>query len=158
MEIYLPLRVSKNNNLSFNLLAVWNFYYQCKSGRFKGLRKDKALEWEAMEYYKSLFKDPILVAGDWNFGPTFCQRDFVKLVSLFEQSGLKSLYHHFHGLKTEKTSHSTFKTVTNHFHHLDHMFESEAFYKNMKCYEIMNFNNVILSDHAPCFLELKGGN
>ena len=116
MEIYLPLRVSKNNNLSFNLLAVWNF------------------------------------------GPTFCQRAFVELVSLFEKSGLKSLYHHYHGLKTEKTSYSTFKTVTNHFHHLDHMFGSQAFYKNMKCYEIMNFNDVILSDHAPCFLELKGGN
>ena len=37
MEIYLTIKVDYKN-ISFNLLAVWNFYYACKQGRFKDVK------------------------------------------------------------------------------------------------------------------------
>ena len=154
MEIYLPVEISKGE-FSFNLLAVWNFYHACKSGRFKGVRGENALEWEAMRHYKHLFSDPALVVGDWNFGPTFSKEAFVELVSVFEESDMRSLYHDYFSLKPDQTKHSTFLTTRNTKHHLDHMFGSTSFFSKMKRFEILDLTDVVLSDHAPCFLEIE---
>jgi len=51
MEIFIPLKVLKGD-FSFNLLAVWNFYYVCKRGRFKDLKGPDCLEYSALKHYK----------------------------------------------------------------------------------------------------------
>ena len=38
MEIYIPAKI-KGNGIEFNILAIWNFYWACKQGRFKGVRE-----------------------------------------------------------------------------------------------------------------------
>ena len=156
MEIYLPLEISKGD-FSFNLLAVWNFYWACKSGRFKNVKGENALEWEAMRHYRHLFADPALVVGDWNFGPTFYKDAFIKLVSIFEESDMRSLYHDYFSLEPSETKHPTFQTTRNTQHHLDHMFGSASIYSKMKSFEILDLQEVILSDHAPCFLVIEDG-
>ena len=154
MEIYIPLKLSKDE-FSFNLLALWNFYSACKSGRFKGVKGDKALEWEAMRHYDNLLSDPSLVVGDFNFGPTFSSESFLHLVQLLEKKGLKSLYHHFFDLEPSETEHPTFKTTRDNFHHLDHMFGSKRFFSTIKKFEIIDFKKVVLSDHSPLLLEVE---
>ena len=69
MEIFIPLKICKVG-FSFNLLAVWNFYYACKQGRFKGVRGDNCLEWSALKHFGPKLSSPSLMVGDWNFGRT----------------------------------------------------------------------------------------
>jgi hypothetical protein len=62
MEIFIPLKVSKNR-FSFNLPAVWNFYYACKQGRFKGVMGDGCLEWSALKHFQPNRCPPNLLIG-----------------------------------------------------------------------------------------------
>jgi len=153
MEIFIPLRISKGK-FSFNLLAVWNFYWACKQGRFKGLKGSDALELSALEHYKSIFSDPSLIVGDWNLGPTFAQKGFLKIMGVLEQHGIKSLYHEHHMLPLKESQHPTFRSTRKTFHHLDHMLGSRFFYDNMKRLFIDDFANVVRSDHAPLVLDV----
>ena len=153
LEIYIPLKVSDSSR-SFNLLAVWNFYWACKGGRFKDVKGESALEWSAIRHYKTLFNDPSIIIGDWNFGPTFSQEAFVRLERELNESGLTSLYHLRYELSSRQTSHSTFKTTRGNLHHIDHMFGSKVFQSEMRDYSIRHFDEVVLSDHAPSLLEV----
>jgi len=154
MEIYIPLKVSKAD-FSFNLLAVWNFYSACKQVKFKGLEGPNCLEFAALEYYRPLMNDPVLVAGDLNFGPTFAQAAFLKIVEILEKSGLKSLYHEYHALPHTESKNPTFRSTRNRLHHLDHIFGSRFFSEKMKTFQIDDLQNVVLSDHAPLVLDLN---
>ena len=153
MEIFIPLKVFKEE-FSMNLLAVWNFYWACKQGRFKDVRGDNCLEWSALRHYKPLFDDPIMVAGDWNFGPTLYPKEFDKLDGMLEKSGLKSLYHIFHKIPLLESNHMTFRAPTGHLHHLDHIFGSKYFYANMKKLSVGDLESAVLSDHAPIILDM----
>ena len=148
MEIFIPLRVT-TPKIEFNLLALWNFYYASKQGRFKGAKGESSLEWAAMKYFKKLFTSHCLVGGDWNFGPTFSLSAFLRLCREFEESEMKSLYHQHHQLEPSETMHSTFRSPKGAYHHLDHFFGSEMFTASLSNYEIKNIDTAVLSDHAP---------
>ena len=154
MEIYIPIKVS-TSKLNFTLLAVWNFYWACKQGRFKDLKGDNCLEWAALEHYKPILKDPSLIAGDWNFGPTFSQEAFVKLNNILNKQGIKSLYHDFENIPVTDTKNYTYKSPMKTFHHLDHMFGSSYFLNKMKNFKVSSLDEAILSDHASLLLELN---
>ncbi|MEI7441602.1 MAG: hypothetical protein WCK43_08255, partial [bacterium] len=79
MELFIPVKV-KSSKQSFNLVAVWNFYSACKQGRFKGVTGPECVEFSALKYYKDFLKDPCLIAGDWNLGPTFAQAGFLRIM------------------------------------------------------------------------------
>jgi hypothetical protein len=151
MEIFIPLRMSKNG-FKFNLLAVWNFYYACKQGRYKG---NYGLEEDAIKHYRPLFHDSVLICGDWNYGPTFATKEFKALGALMAKDEITSLYHKHENLPLDSTNHHTFKTTRKNFHHIDHMFGSKLFSDNITNYYIDSFENVVLSDHAPSLLELN---
>ena len=154
MEIYIPLEI-KSPELNFNLLAVWNFYWACKQGRFKNLRGEDCLEWSAIKRYADFLKDPALMVGDWNFGPKCYPESFARLSDRCSNLGLKSLYHEFNTLPLEETNHPTFKTTRNNFHHIDHIFGSSHFFDSMTNLTVGSFDDVVLSDHTPLFLETK---
>jgi hypothetical protein len=158
MEIYIPLEV-KSPDLNFNLLAVWNFYSACKQGRFKGVKGEMngidSLEWTAMKHYANFLKDPALMVGDWNFGPTFSQAAFIKLCKLMSDLDIESLYHNFNNLTIDQSNHPTFKTTRKNFHHLDHIFGSDHFADSMTNLTVGSFDDVVLSDHTPMLLETK---
>ena len=157
MEIFIPLRVTKDS-FAFNLLAVWNFYYASKQGRFKDLRGPECLEYSALRHYQPMFSDPSLIIGDWNLGPTFSQPSFLKIVDMASQSGMKSIYHEFFKLPHDQTNHSTFRQIRKgvpHLHHLDHIFGSKFFYENISDLLIDDFTNVVRSDHAPVVLDIN---
>jgi exonuclease III len=153
MEIYIPVKVI-SDKVTFNLLAIWNFYFACKQGRFKGVRGDGALEWIATKRYTSQLLDPCLFAGDWNFGPTFSQRAFVRLCNELTHAGFSSLYHKFYNLEHTESHHSTFITPTKKYHHLDHFFGTKEFLDGMTNYEIPSVDDAILSDHSPIILDI----
>ncbi len=155
MEIFLPLIVSKAN-FQFNLLAVWNFYYACKQGRFKGVKGPSCLEFEALKHYKNfLSANESIVAGDWNLGPTFAQSDFLEVCRLLADSGLDSLYHKSFNLKVNESEHRTFRRSQGQLHHLDHIFGSGLFSQSIKSYIIPPLSEVILSDHSPVVVEFS---
>ena len=154
MEIYLPIKVDYKN-ISFNLLAVWNFYYACKQGRFKGVKGENCLEWSAIRHYTKILKYPLLIGGDWNFGPTFSTKAFVDMCNRFETNQIKSLYHNFYNLDFNESKHSSFRHSSGKLHHLDHFFGSSFFYENIIDYHIPTFDEVVLSDHAPVILDLE---
>ncbi|RPH07585.1 MAG: hypothetical protein CBC53_001260 [Alphaproteobacteria bacterium TMED93] len=154
MEIFMPLKVCKFG-FSFNLLAVWNFYYACKQGRFKGVRGDNCLEWSALKHYGPKLSSPSLMVGDWNFGPKCFPDSFRKLCFEAKTYGLTSLYHSYFDLHEEETKHPTFITTRKNYHHIDHFFGSDYFLQNLNSYEVDGFENVVLSDHAPSLVEFK---
>ena len=153
MEIYIPVKI-KGKGIEFNLLAIWNFYWACKQGRFKGLKGDDCLEWSALKHYKPILEDPCICMGDFNFGPTFSQEAFVHMNNVFEDMGIKGLYHQFNKLPWTETKHYTYQSPMKTFHHLDHIFGSEYFQKHMKAFKIGNLEDAILSDHAPLILDI----
>ena len=154
MELYIPVKVVFKN-ISFNLLAVWNFYYACKQGRFKGVKGENCLEWSAIRHYTKTLDYPLLIGGDWNFGPTFSTKSFVDMCNRFETNQIKSLYHHFNNLDFHESKHSTFRHSSGKLHHLDHFFGSSFFYENINDYHVQTFNEIVLSDHVPIILDLK---
>ena len=154
MEIYIPLEV-KSPELNFNLLAVWNFYSACKQGRFKDVKGEDSIEWSAIRHYADFLKDPALMVGDWNFGPTFSQAAFIKLCQMMSDLDIESLYHKFNNLTAEQSDHPTFKTTRKNFHHLDHIFGSSHFVNSMTNLTVGSFDDVVLSDHTPLLLETE---
>lgn len=152
MEIYIPVRVRKND-LSFNLLAIWNFYSDCKQGRFKGVKGGNGLELMAMEHYRPLFKDHSLIAGDFNFGPTFLKDEFDILSKKIEESNLSCLYK-IQGKDCDRPM--TFKHNNGKTRHcLDHVFGSQLFKDTIKSYEVGDLDSVVRSDHAPLILDFR---
>ena len=153
MEIYIPVKI-KGKGIEFNLLAIWNFYWACKQGRFKDVKGDDCLEWSALRHYKSILYDPCIVMGDFNFGPTFSQEAFVYMNGVFEDMGIKGLYHQFNNLPWTETKHFTYKSPMQTFHHLDHIFGSEYFQKRMKSFSVGKLEDAVLSDHSPLVLDI----
>lgn len=153
MEIFIPLNITKGA-FTCNLLAVWNFYYACKQGRFKGVRGEHCLEWVAIRHYASLYSDPAIVIGDWNFGPRCFADSFERMAKMFQSYKLASLYHECFKLDLSDTRHPTYVSPRKNYHQIDHFFGSPFFVKNMKRYFVDDFKNVILSDHAPVLVEI----
>jgi exonuclease III len=154
MELFMPLAVH-SPELEFNLVAVWNFYHACKGGRFRGVKGDGALEWAAIAHYAASLSAPCLFGGDWNFGPTFSQRSFLRMCNLFAGYGYSSLYHVRHSLDLEQSRHSTFRSPTGHYHHLDHLFATGDLCARMLDYEVLPVDGAVRSDHAPILLTLR---
>jgi hypothetical protein len=152
MELYVPIDVSFGRN-RFTLLAIWNFYSACKSGRFKGVKGENCLEWEAMRHYSSLMNSDFLMAGDFNFGPTFSTAAFVRLCNMMNDRGIQSLYHSWNDLGPQDSKHPTFRTPNGTMHHLDHAFGSTSFAERLTGYTVTDFSEVVLSDHAPLLLQ-----
>lgn len=151
MELYVPVKV-RSPSFDFNLLAVWNFYHACKQGRFRGAKGEEALEWAAINRYTRQLDEPCLVGGDWNFGPTFSKPAFLRMCSMFKEAGYMSLYHEHYGLDCSETEHSTFRSPSKHYHHLDHFFGTRCFVNKMSEFDIPSVDDAILSDHSPVVL------
>ena len=154
MEIYIPTVASKNN-LQVKILAIWNFYSACKQGRFKGIKGENCLEWEAIRYYAEFLQTDCLMIGDFNFGPSFSQKAFIELTQRLSALDMESLYHQFFSLPVSESNHPTFVTTRNTEHHLDHVFGSGVYKKRLKTFKIGKLKDAILSDHAPLFVEFN---
>lgn len=153
MEIYLPLFIEQGTK-QFNLLAVWNFYWAAKQGRFKG-NKETPVEYAALQHYQDFFTDPCIIAGDWNLGPTFAQVDYFKILDLLYSLKIKNLYNEFHKIPLGKETHQTFRPARGSNRHiLDHLFGSASILEATKEIQVDAFDNVIRSDHAPLILEI----
>jgi len=154
MEIYFPLRV-RSQDFSFNLLAVWNFYFASKTGRFKGVRGEGSVEYQSVHHYSSFLADPSLLVGDLNFGPDF-GRGFTKYCELLNQIDLKSLYHQDAGLNVCQTKLQTYKPNRGlNRYHLDHVFGSPLFQKGLARFQCEPLEKVPFSDHAALVVDFR---
>ena len=157
MEIYLPLKIH-NGSLSFNLLAVWNFYSLCKRGRFRGARGEAGVEIAALNHYRSFLPDPSLLIGDLNMGPTLSLHSFSRLSGLLAEMGFKDLSQ----IRTQQLSKGfrwkTFRMRRKEqffYHHLDHAFGSPFFSDRLDSFEIDEQAMDKFSDHAPVVLDFS---
>jgi endonuclease/exonuclease/phosphatase family metal-dependent hydrolase len=114
------------------------------------------LEYSALEYYKHLFSEQCLVAGDWNVGPHVSPLVFQKISQKLSESGLINLYHRHHGLHEAFSEAYTFKYSKGKSRFwIDHIFGSKLFLENTIGFEIGDLDNAILSDHAPLVLDIN---
>lgn len=150
LEIFIPVKVARND-FSFNLLAVWNFSGVSREEEIAGIR---GLDFAALEQYKDLFKENFLMAGEWNLGPTLAEQGLRKVLSLFDQYEIKSLYKHMTTLPKREITNPAFRTPRNPLHHLDHMFGSTFFCDHANALNVDTFENVLLSDSAPLVLDV----
>ena len=88
MELYIPVNVVFKN-ISFNLLAVWNFYYACKQGRFKGVKGENCLEWSAIRHYTNTLDYPLLIGEIGTLDQHFLPNHLLICAIDFEQIRLK---------------------------------------------------------------------
>jgi exonuclease III len=155
MEIFIPVRV-ESNTLSFNLLAVWNFYDRCKQGRFKDVTDENRVEYSALKHYKNLFEDHCLIVGDWNIGPTLkSTKGYQRLNEILGQSNILSLYHLHKGIDLMNTDYATHVHARGKSHIIDHIFGSPHFQTSIESFEIPKMSEVVLSDHAPLVLKVS---
>lgn len=154
MEIYIPIEF-ESGDVRGTLLAVWNFYHASKQGRFRGIKGDRCLEYEAIRHYENLMTGSFIIAGDFNFGPTFSGTAFAKMCEMLGDRGVASLYHKHFGIDETASGHPTFKGTLGHLHHLDHVFGSKLIQDKLTGFEVMPFEDVIRSDHAPLSAELR---
>lgn len=157
MEIYLPLKV-QNGSLSFNLLAVWNFYHLCKQGRFHGVKGEAGVELSALRHYQPFLADPSLLIGDLNMGPTLSLFNFSRLTAALGEIGLKDLSRTKSCGCPDGSPWKTFRMMRkgNIFHHhLDHVFGSVFFEKRLGSFEVDEKAMDMFSDHSTVALEFQ---
>ena len=136
-------------NESFQLLGVWthrnnspNFGY---IGQF----------WKYLQTNLENFED-IIIGGDFNSNVIWDQWDrwwnHSDVIKILEEKGIKSLYHHHfeesQGQETKPTFFHRKNSQTSY--HIDYLFGSSQFHKNLKSIEILKSEEWLkISDHFP---------
>ena len=82
---------------------------------------------------------------------TFFRQDVQVICELL----VSQLDHPRHRLEFEHSRHSTFRSPSGHYHHLDHLFATDDLCAKVVDYEIMPIDEAVRSDHAPILLTLK---
>lgn len=153
MEIYIPFTF-KIEEITLNILGVWNFYSACKQGRFKGVTNENAVEYSALKFYKDFLSDNGIVIGDWNLGPTQCPDSYLKITKMLNEYNIHSSIHAYKKINVGDETYSTFRHSRGKLHILDHIFADSNINNSILNIDIDDFRNVIKSDHAPILLEL----
>lgn len=153
MEIYLPITI-EHETLEFRLLAVWNFYWAAKQGRFKNNKVDP-VEYAALSRYQQFLTDPCIIAGDWNLGPTYSSESYKKIARLFQEQDIRNIYNTFHNLEIGSEKHQTFRPARGgKVHILDHIFGSQSILNATEQFWVADPKDWVKSDHAPILLDI----
>ncbi|MBE7123132.1 endonuclease/exonuclease/phosphatase family protein [Bacillus cereus] len=148
----IPLIVTGEQD--FILFAVWSQNTKNRYDSYIGQI------YKALEYYEPLLQEPCIIVGDWNSNKIF---DHIKrvgthseVVELLKGVGIMSAYHyHFneeHGQESRPTHY--FRKEKARPFHIDFLFASEIFLKQLSFFEIGSFEKWIkFSDHIPISTE-----
>jgi exodeoxyribonuclease III len=151
-----PIKVTGKEN--FTLIAVWT---KRSSGTSYG-----SILYHALQEYESLIQDgPVVIMGDFNLDKRVASSysgvgGFKKMMGIFENYGLKSIYH------INNTEEFGSESVPTYYHygksdrpfHLDYCFVSEGIWQGMSQFEIGTSDEYLpFSDHVPLVFEFTLG-
>jgi exodeoxyribonuclease III len=158
----LPLEVTINNEKITNLIAVWAQDNNDPKRRYIGN------VWCALNYYKDLFKEQVIIAGDfnwnviWDRGKSSLYGTLTDVINLLGQYGIYSAYHSIPDVIFGIETNFGYEKEPTLYHlkdkkkpyHVDYIFASENFISNIKaCYVGKCENWITISDHMPVFAE-----
>lgn len=146
----LPFRVTGNGQ-TFTLLAVWAMNNkENREARYIGQ------VWLAINYYKELLSNSIIIIGDFNSNKIWDYKGRVgnhsDVVNNLAEKDIHSIYHKHFDIEQGKENHPTFFLQRNKDkpYHIDYCFASAGLYDKVKNIEIGTYENWIShSDHAP---------
>ena len=147
-------------NNDFNILAVWAMdNKENYEARYIGQ------VWLAINYYKNLLTDTILIIGDFNSNKIWDYKDRIgthsNVIQKLAEHKIDSLYHKFYEEAQGEETQPTFylhKNISKPYH-IDYIFGSEEFSKSMKSLTIGKAEQWLrLSDHVPVIVEIDLAN
>lgn len=152
----IPLEVTNGQN-TFILFAVW-----AMNDKKNPLARYIGQIWLAINYYKSIFSEDIIIMGDFNSNQIWDEKDRVgnhtDVVNFLNEFQVESLYHKQYNENHGKEKLSTFFMYRNieKPYHIDYVFASHNLIKNGFNLKLENHNNWIdKSDHIPLILDLS---
>lgn len=159
----LPIEVTINNEKIMNLIAVW-----AQNNEEDPKRRYIGNVWCALNYYKDLLKEPIIIAGDFNWNVIWDKEKYPlygtlnDVINLLGRYGIYSTYHSIpdaiFGINAvfgnEKDPTLFLLKKKEKAYHIDYIFTSQCFIDNIKSYSIGKYKDwITLSDHMPIFAE-----
>jgi len=160
----LPIEVTRNNEKIMNLIAVWAQNNDNPKRRYIGN------VWCALNYYKDLFKEPIIIAGDlnwnviWDNGKSSLHGTLTDVINLLEQHDIYSTYHSIPDAMfgtnavfgNEKDPTLYLLKNKEKAYHIDYIFTSKNFTENIELCSIGKYKDwIALSDHMPVCAEYR---
>lgn len=146
---FLPCKV----NYDFDLLAVWT--HRNNSPNFPYIGQF----WKYMQLNKDFF-DKTIIAGDFNSNAIWDQWDrwwnHTDVVTELFEKGIESVYHKFYNEEKGNESKPTlfFQRNLSKTYHIDYLFASQEFTKNIQHVEIGEVEKwLTFSDHMPLYCE-----
>ena len=157
-ELFLPVKISGQQ--SFNLLAVWDFYYKPKIPAHQNGAWTRA----AIRHYRDFIsEEPSVVAGDFNNNVLWDKRNldyvgnFSHTVNDLERLGFDSAYHQFENCRYGKEPEPTlyWRMSKTHVYHIDYCFvPNDWFHKRLKVTLGRPEQWLCFSDHVPLLVEV----
>jgi len=144
-----------NGQITFNLLAVWAMNDSVDvSKRYIGQ------VWLAINYYKELLKEPLIIIGDFNWNKLWDEKpsfplygNLTDVINILDDNEIKSAYHSFYGDEFGKETKPTLfmHHNKNKPYHVDYCFASTHFkLENVEIGEFANWAKK--SDHMPLMI------
>jgi exonuclease III len=160
----LPVVVTKNDEKIMNLIAVWAQDNDDPKRRYIGN------VWCALNYYKDLFKESVIIAGDFNWNVIWDRKKsslhgtLNDVINLLKECGVYSTYHSIPDaifgtnvvFGNEKDPTLFLLKNKGKPYHIDYIFTSKDIIENIEsCYVGKYKDWITLSDHMPVFAEYK---
>jgi endonuclease/exonuclease/phosphatase family metal-dependent hydrolase len=147
-----------------NLIAVWAQDNVDPKKRYIGN------VWCALNYYKDLFKEPVIIAGDFNWNVIWDRKKsslhgtLNDVINFLKEYGIYSTYHSIPDaifgtnvvFGNEKDPTLFLLKNKDKPYHIDYIFTSKDIIENIEsCYVGKYKDWITLSDHMPVFAEYK---
>ena len=154
-----PIKVTvPESKESLNLIAIW-----AQDNKIDRQRRYIGEVWLALNYYKDLLNDSIIIAGDLNWDLNIKQGSalygtFTDVTNLLNKYNIFSAYHVFNNLKLGDEIDQTFFQYhkIEKGHHTDYIFASNDIIKRMESFYTGKHGDWShISDHMPLVMRLK---
>lgn len=155
IKYVLPIKVTGKE--SFYILAIW-----AMNDKINVKNRYIGQVWNAINYYKNLLNDKVIIVGDFNWNLNFDNNlsyplngNFCDVIDFLAKQKITSAYHQFNN---EKFGNETKPTLFLHHkkeepYHIDYCFLSEDFRVNLV--RVGRYEDWIkLSDHLPIIVDI----
>lgn len=162
LKYYLPVVVEGPE--SFNLLAVWSFYYRLPPALAKNPGKATGSMLRALDHYEAFLRSsPAVMAGDFNDNVRWDKprgkSNHSGNVARLSEFGLVSSYHSFHRVPQGNEPHPTLywrdRKQDGPSYHIDYCFIPEEWVSRLTSVKTGDFGDwVPVSDHVPLVVDI----
>ena len=162
----LPVELFINNEKALNVITIW-----AQDHKEDLKRRYIGNVWCALNYYKDLFKEPIIIAGDFNWNVIWDNDKRYPLygtlndvINLLKRNNILSVYHSVPDASFGANSvfgHEKDPTLyllkkKEKAYHIDYIFTSQSLANNLESCYVGKYNDwIALSDHMPVCAEFN---